>query len=156
MFGGLRWVLTQVLLKSTSFGLNGTIDTLYHVAPTMAMTLLPFALVAEGERITHSPMLFGGDADVAILTLLAILMGTVLAFFLTISEFLLVEYAGRYVRLCYTAWLWCHAFGLETYQTTRARFAASRSPSRGSSRNLSRCCLRRGPFGVMSSRLSTC
>eukprot|EP00035_Acanthoeca_spectabilis_P020261 m.431914 g.431914 ORF g.431914 m.431914 type:complete len:390 (+) comp17366_c0_seq1:173-1342(+) len=94
MFGGLRWVLTQVLLKSTSFGLNGTIDTLYHVAPTMAMTLLPFALVAEGERITHSPMLFGGDADVAILTLLAILMGTVLAFFLTISEFLLVEYAG--------------------------------------------------------------
>jgi solute carrier family 35 protein C2 len=94
MFGGLRWVLTQVLLKSSSFGLNGTIDTLYHVAPTMAFTLLPFALAAEGERISHSPMLFG-DFDTAVVTLLAVLMGTVLAFFLTISEFLLVEYAGR-------------------------------------------------------------
>eukprot|EP00038_Savillea_parva_P013162 m.209280 g.209280 ORF g.209280 m.209280 type:complete len:398 (+) comp24531_c0_seq1:281-1474(+) len=93
MFGGLRWVLTQVLLKSSSFGLNGTIDTLFHIAPTMAVTLFPFAMASESERIARSPMLFGSP-DVAMTTLLAVLMGTVLAFCLTISEFLLVEYAG--------------------------------------------------------------
>jgi len=94
MMGGLRWVLTQVLLKSNDLGLNGTVDTLFHVAPTMALTLFPFAAASEGERFAHSEMLFGGDLNVATLTILAVLMGTVLAFFLTLSEYLLVEYAG--------------------------------------------------------------
>ena len=60
----------------------------------MAFTLLPFALASEGEKVTHNPMLFGGDPYTATFTLVAILMGTVLAFCLTVSEFLLVEFAG--------------------------------------------------------------
>lgn len=94
MFGGLRWVLTQVLLKSNDIGLNGTVDTLYYVAPCMTITLLPFAIFAEGPKLIVSPMLFHASHDVAFMTIISVLLGACLAFCLTISEFLLVEYAG--------------------------------------------------------------
>lgn len=65
MFGGIRWVLTQILLKGEGdhdLKLSGTMDTLYHVAPCMALTLAPVALATEWSHIMNSPML--GSASV--------------------------------------------------------------------------------------------
>lgn len=74
MFGGLRWVLTQILLKGTenNIGLNGTVDTLYYVAPCMAITLLPFALAAESDKVLDSELLFKAPSHVATLTMLSV------------------------------------------------------------------------------------
>eukprot|EP00040_Diaphanoeca_grandis_P016336 m.84250 g.84250 ORF g.84250 m.84250 type:complete len:378 (+) comp25727_c0_seq1:172-1305(+) len=94
MFGGLRWVLTQILLKQSDIGLNGTVDSLYYVAPCMAISLLPFAVFKEGHALIHSDLLFAAPPDIAFLTSAYIFAGAALAFFLTLSEFLVVEYAG--------------------------------------------------------------
>lgn len=97
MFGGLRWVLTQILLKGDAgndLGLNGTVDTLYYIAPCMAITLAPFALWNEAAALSDSQKLFHGTQDVAVMTVMSVLLGACLAFCLTLSEFLLVKYAG--------------------------------------------------------------
>ena len=46
--GGLRWVLTQLIMKKDSLGLEHPLDTVFYVAPCMAFTLLPFAVIFEG------------------------------------------------------------------------------------------------------------
>ena len=41
--GGLK-----VLMEGNGIRFAGAVDTMYHVAPAMAATLLPFAAVIEG------------------------------------------------------------------------------------------------------------
>jgi len=62
----------------------------------MAATLLPFALLMEGSDIVHSPLVFQGTAGVLVTSLLATMGGACLAFFLTISEFMLVNRTSGY------------------------------------------------------------
>eukprot|EP00039_Didymoeca_costata_P008195 m.108960 g.108960 ORF g.108960 m.108960 type:complete len:405 (+) comp13988_c0_seq1:299-1513(+) len=91
MFGGLRWVLTQVLMKRQNLEFSGTVDTLYHVAPCMALTLFPFAIALESRGISQSEQL---GADIWLTTVAIVLFGACIAFCLTLSEFLLVSFAG--------------------------------------------------------------
>lgn len=77
-------------------GLNGTVDTLYYIAPCMAITLAPFALWNEAAALSDSQKLFHGTQSVAVMTVVSVLLGACLAFCLTLSEFLLVKYAGRW------------------------------------------------------------
>jgi len=61
-FGGLRWVLAQVLMKNGKIPFSGTVDTLYYVAPCMSLTLLPFALAFEVRDLANSTQLATGAA----------------------------------------------------------------------------------------------
>ena len=92
--GGLRWVLTQLILRKEGLGLTHPVDTVYHVAPCMAVTLLPFAIAIEGKEVMQSELLFAGGIDAAMNTLIMIFLGACLAFCLTLSEFLLVSHTS--------------------------------------------------------------
>ena len=91
--GGLRWVLTQLILhkEKERLALRHPVDTVYHVAPCMAVTLLPFALVLEGDELWSSPLVFAGSFSVLLSSLFTVFAGALLAFGLTISEFMLVN-----------------------------------------------------------------
>ena len=63
---GLRWVLAQILIERGGLKFSGTFDTLYYVAPCMALTLFPFAVGLEGKKLLHSGMLFACDNGTSI------------------------------------------------------------------------------------------
>eukprot|EP00053_Salpingoeca_punica_P011539 m.102742 g.102742 ORF g.102742 m.102742 type:complete len:372 (+) comp15700_c0_seq2:600-1715(+) len=92
--GGLRWVLTQLVMSKESLGLTHPIDTIFHVAPWMTVTLLPFAVALEGDRLMKSELLLQGSMEQALMTLLAVVVGSCLAFGLVLSEFLLVSHTS--------------------------------------------------------------
>jgi solute carrier family 35, member C2 len=95
VMGGLRWVLTQVLMEQGGLRFSGTVDTLYYVAPCMAITLLPFAVGIEGKALLEEPLLFKAETSSIVLgTLGYVFGGAFIAFMLTFSEFLLVSFAG--------------------------------------------------------------
>ncbi|EGD81057.1 hypothetical protein PTSG_11000 [Salpingoeca rosetta] len=92
MMGGLRWVLTQLVLhkEKERLGLKHPVDTMAFVMPCIAVTLFPFALYFEGHELLATHLLFGAHAATSA-TLWWLLFGALLAFFLTLSEFLLVS-----------------------------------------------------------------
>ena len=91
-FSGGRWVLTQILLQKDAFGLSHPADSLYHVTPAMAMSMLPFSAAYEGIPFFSSPLLFRGESLApAFVSLLLIMMGGVLAAGLHASEFMLIN-----------------------------------------------------------------
>jgi solute carrier family 35 protein C2 len=47
-FGGLRWGLTQLLLKKKDMGMNNPAATIFWLAPSMAFTLAVVSVVVEG------------------------------------------------------------------------------------------------------------
>jgi solute carrier family 35 protein C2 len=69
--------------------LTNPVDTLFHVAPSMTITLLPFAIVIEGSRLYSSHLLF--HPATGPITIALIIMGSCIAFGLVMSEFLLVH-----------------------------------------------------------------
>eukprot|EP00045_Choanoeca_perplexa_P017642 m.260624 g.260624 ORF g.260624 m.260624 type:complete len:353 (+) comp17591_c0_seq16:79-1137(+) len=95
MMGGLRWVLTQLVMhrEKERLGLKHPVDTMAYVAPCLSLTLLPFALYFEGRAFFSSPLLFG-PFGTALVSIFWIFFGAFLAFFLTLSEFLLVQHTS--------------------------------------------------------------
>jgi len=61
VMGGLRWVLAQILIERGGLKFSGTFDTLYYVAPCMALSLFPFAVGLEGRKLIDSGMLYSCD-----------------------------------------------------------------------------------------------
>jgi solute carrier family 35 protein C2 len=82
------------------------VDSLFHIAPAMGLTLLPLATLLEGHRALHSPMLQNPDAAFA--TLMLVVTGSFMAFGLVMSEFFLVKatssvtlsVAGMFKEVC--------------------------------------------------------
>eukprot|EP00051_Salpingoeca_urceolata_P029966 m.491581 g.491581 ORF g.491581 m.491581 type:complete len:373 (-) comp30349_c0_seq1:147-1265(-) len=105
--GGLRWVLTQLVLHKEGLGLTHPVDTVFYVAPAMALTLFPFALALEARELVAAKQ-FDGTFKLLMVTIGTVLFGAVLAFCLTFSEFLLVSktsgvtlsVAGIFKELC--------------------------------------------------------
>ena len=71
--------------------LSHPVDTLYHIAPCMAITLVPFAVVLETKRLIQSQLFFGGSTDAGTMALILMIAGSCIAFGLVMSEFLLVR-----------------------------------------------------------------
>jgi solute carrier family 35 protein C2 len=46
--GGLRWSLTQILLRRREMGMDTPVATVYWLAPTMGLTLAFVSIVIEG------------------------------------------------------------------------------------------------------------
>ncbi|KAG7925982.1 hypothetical protein KL925_003744 [Ogataea polymorpha] len=87
---GLRWALTQIMLKRNPRTTNPILTILY-LSPAMSVVLLIMGSLVEGLRsFARSPIWeekgFG-------LTCLLILIPGLLAFFMTLSEFVLLQYA---------------------------------------------------------------
>ncbi|EDQ91230.1 uncharacterized protein MONBRDRAFT_36149 [Monosiga brevicollis MX1] len=63
------------------------------VAPCMAITLVPFAIMFEGAKLLRSPLLFS-QLSTTLVSLFWVAFGAVLAFGLTLSEFWLVKHTS--------------------------------------------------------------
>lgn len=83
--GGLRWSLTQVLLKNKRMGFDNPVATIFWLAPCMALTLGIVSVSLE-----NWPSLFQSDffRDGRIVnTMLFMLAPGVVAFCMVLSEF---------------------------------------------------------------------
>jgi solute carrier family 35 protein C2 len=88
--GGLRWSLTQILLDKQSMGMNTPIATIFWLAPTMGLTLTLCSLIFEGWHKLWNEQAFFGDLAKTLMTMLYIATAGVLAYLMTVSEYLYV------------------------------------------------------------------
>ncbi|ORX90031.1 TPT-domain-containing protein [Basidiobolus meristosporus CBS 931.73] len=90
LLGGLRWSLTQILLKKESMGLHNPMATIFFLAPIMWGSLLICAIAIEGlGDMLHSP--FFANFATACHTMLYILFGGLMAFLMVSAEFMLIS-----------------------------------------------------------------
>ncbi|GME95232.1 unnamed protein product [[Candida] boidinii] len=88
---GLRWALTQIMLKKNKKTKNPILTILY-ISPGMCLTLIIFGSFIEGFRnFFRSPI---WTEKGIILTITLIIIPGLLAFFMTLSEFILLSNAS--------------------------------------------------------------
>lgn len=89
-FGGLRWALTEVLLRKESLGLTNPIASIFFLAPAQAVILIVLAAIVEGY-----PTIFGSEFfasfPTGMHTMFIVLAGGVLAFCMIMAEFFLIK-----------------------------------------------------------------
>lgn len=89
---GIRWTTVQLVMQKESLGLKNPVDTIYHLQPVMALSLLPLCFIIEGPSVAASPQLFRAPSwHVAAWSVFMMLFGACLAFMLSVSEYLLVS-----------------------------------------------------------------
>ncbi|CEG67435.1 hypothetical protein RMATCC62417_03866 [Rhizopus microsporus] len=90
VFGGLRWSLTEVLLRKESMGLTNPFASIFFLAPSQAIILLIISGLVEGYvHIFQSAFFITFDEGLH--TVGVILAGGSLAFFMIVSEFFLIK-----------------------------------------------------------------
>lgn len=109
VMGGIRWTTAQMVMQKKDLGLGNPLDAIFHIQPMMAAVMVFLALILEGKVVVSSKLLFHAPSlSVALNSLLVIFGGAFLAFFLTMSEFLLVtktsgitlSIAGIFKEIC--------------------------------------------------------
>lgn len=88
--GGLRWSLTEVLLRKESMGLTNPFASIFFLAPCQAVILLIISGFVEGYITIFNSAFFYTFSE-GIHTILVILTGGSLAFFMIMSEFFLIK-----------------------------------------------------------------
>lgn len=92
---GLRWTLSQMVMQKSEMGLANPIDMMYHIQPWMIVTLLPFAMAFEGLSLAMTKDVFRFiDTYHLFVVLGEVLVGAVIAFFMELTEYLLVSYTS--------------------------------------------------------------
>ncbi|EIE89371.1 hypothetical protein RO3G_14082 [Rhizopus delemar RA 99-880] len=89
-FGGLRWSLTEVLLRKESMGLTNPFASIFFLAPSQAIILLIISGFVEGYITIFKSAFFISFAE-GLRTIGVILAGGSLAFFMIVSEFFLIK-----------------------------------------------------------------
>ncbi|GMG39346.1 unnamed protein product [Ambrosiozyma monospora] len=88
---GLRWALTQIMLKRNVRTKN-PILTMFYLSPSMALVLFLFGVCVEGFGNFLASEIWIQKG--VIVTCFLILIPGLLAFFMTLSEFILLQYAS--------------------------------------------------------------
>jgi len=84
--GGLRWSLTQVLLKSKNSGLDNPAATIFWLAPSMGVTLAIVSVATEDWPHLFRTQFFQDKARV-LETITSMLAPGVIAFCMILAEF---------------------------------------------------------------------
>ena len=84
--GGLRWSLSQLLLKDKTMGLDNPPATIYWLSPVMGVTLAIISLVTEGWITVFKTSFFDG-IWASLYTAFFLLIPGVIAFWMLMSEF---------------------------------------------------------------------
>ncbi|KIM53643.1 hypothetical protein SCLCIDRAFT_1222611 [Scleroderma citrinum Foug A] len=90
---GLRWSLTQMLIRDKNMGMDNPAATIFWLSPIMGLTLATISIVWEGWRNVFATPYFDSSASTINTSLLLILPG-VLAFCMVMSEFYIIQYVG--------------------------------------------------------------
>lgn len=89
---GARWTMSQVLTQKSELGLENPIDTLFHLQPVMALAMAPVIFIHGILPFLTTSKLFGADTwHIWMPDASRIMGGAFLAFFLGLSEYLLVS-----------------------------------------------------------------
>ncbi|KAG6857771.1 hypothetical protein H0H87_004187 [Tephrocybe sp. NHM501043] len=92
-FGGLRWSLTQLLLRNRTMGLDNPAATIYWLAPSMGLTLAIISIIAESWiSIFRSP--FFATLGKSVQTTIYLASPGVIAFCMILSEFYIIQRTG--------------------------------------------------------------
>lgn len=84
--GGLRWSLTQLLLRSKDVGMSNPAATLFWLAPVMGVSLAITSAIVDGwAKVFNSP--FFATPEQTLKTLFFLFSPGVLAFCMVLSEF---------------------------------------------------------------------
>lgn len=91
----MRWSFAQLVMQKAKIGLHNPIDMIFHMQPWMILALLPFALGFEGNIVLQKLLdIQESTYDKTVYALLKISFGAVLAFFMEISEFLVLSWTS--------------------------------------------------------------
>ncbi|KAL4080170.1 triose-phosphate transporter family-domain-containing protein [Scleroderma yunnanense] len=90
---GLRWSLTQLLIRDKDMGMDNPAATIFWLSPMMGITLAIISIVWEGWRNVFATPFFNSLAS-TINTLLLLTLPGVLAFCMVMSEFYIIQRAG--------------------------------------------------------------
>lgn len=85
-FGGLRWSLSQLLLRNKKMGLDNPAATIFWLSPTMGLTLAIISMVFDNWIKVFRSSFFDG-VWTTLVTGLYLLAPGVIAFCMLISEF---------------------------------------------------------------------
>jgi solute carrier family 35 protein C2 len=91
--GGLRWSLTQLLLKNRKMGMDNPAATIYWLAPASGLTLAIISAAWDNWAAIFRSKFFDGLA-VTLNTTLYLIAPGVVAFAMVLSEFYILQRAG--------------------------------------------------------------
>jgi len=117
---GFRWSMAQLILQKSKLGLQNPIDMIYHIQPWMLVGVIPFAIYFEGPSLVKlgsgdlslDELRFGdwhgSTEDTSYFILESVLIGSFMAFFMEVTEYLLVTFtsslslavAGIFKEIC--------------------------------------------------------
>ncbi|KAI1297299.1 Solute carrier family 35 member C2 [Halotydeus destructor] len=94
--GGLRWTMAQLIMQRKDIGLSNPVDMIYYVQPVMMAALFPLAFWLEilpklGPGLIDQIL---EHRDLVEANMFYILLGSVFAFLLEMSEYLLLTYTS--------------------------------------------------------------
>lgn len=84
---GLRWTCAQLILQKSKMGMKNPIDMIFHMQPWMIISLLPLAIFLEGGKFLE-------NIEELHKMWLLVLLGALIAFFMEITEVLVVTYTS--------------------------------------------------------------
>ncbi|CAA6661144.1 unnamed protein product [Spirodela intermedia] len=87
---GFRWSMTQILLQKEAYGLKNPLTLMSYVAPVMAIVTAGLSLVMDPWKEFHSNAYFNNTWH-TMRSLLLMLIGGMLAFFMVLTEYVLVS-----------------------------------------------------------------
>lgn len=90
VLSGFRWSMTQILLQKESYGLKNPITLMSHVTPVMALVTAILSLLLDPWHDLKSNKYFDSSKHI-ILSFLLMLLGGALAFFMVLTEYILVS-----------------------------------------------------------------
>lgn len=90
---GLRWSLTQLLLRNKNIGMDNPVATIFWLAPIMGVTLLLVSLFVDPWFTIFTTHFFSGMAQ-TLETCFFLIAPGILAFFMILSEFYIIKRAG--------------------------------------------------------------
>ncbi|KZT65966.1 TPT-domain-containing protein [Daedalea quercina L-15889] len=90
---GLRWALTQLLLRSKNIGFDNPAATLFWLTPVMGATLAILTLIIDGPHKVFANKFFDSGPEFLRTTFFLISPG-IIAFCMVLSEFYILQRAG--------------------------------------------------------------
>ena len=93
--GGLRWTMAQLIMQRKDIGLGNPIDMIYYIQPWMIFALLPLSLWLEIIPVFSSEnMGLSEHSEIFWEKSVYVLLGSVFAFLLELSEYLLLTFTS--------------------------------------------------------------
>ncbi|TFL04803.1 triose-phosphate transporter family-domain-containing protein [Pterulicium gracile] len=91
--GGLRWSLTNLLMKDKKMGLDSPASTIYWLSPVMGLTLGVISLIVDGWLNVFRTSFFDG-VWTSVKTMLFLAAPGAIAFCMVLSEFYIIQRTG--------------------------------------------------------------